>query len=49
LAHTDPGSPAIHLEIARIAATSGDSGLLEHSRQMLARYAPDQLTLLRPS
>jgi hypothetical protein len=49
LAHIDPGSPAIHLEIARIAAASGDSGLSEQSRQMLARYAPDQFPLLRPS
>jgi hypothetical protein len=46
LQHIDPGMPAIHLEIAKIAVASGDSVLLERSRQMLTKYAPAHLPLL---
>ncbi len=49
IAHIDPGAPAIHLEIAKIAVASGDSALLEQSRQTLTKYAPDYLALLPPS
>jgi hypothetical protein len=46
VAHIDPGGPAIHLEIAKIAAASGDSGLVEQCRRTLAKYAPEHLSLL---
>ncbi len=43
--HIDPGAPAIHLEMAKIAAAAGYTELLQRCRQKLAHYAPDYLPL----
>jgi hypothetical protein len=43
LDHIDPGSAAVHLEVARLAAAQGDSILVERSRRALEKHAPERL------
>lgn len=43
--HIDPGAPAVHLEMAKIAAASGYTELVARCKQKLAKYAPEFLSL----
>ena len=43
LDHIDPGAAAMHVELGKMAAASGDTVLLERSRRMLAKYEPESL------